>query len=104
MTGHTHAALMADYAQDAAETDKPWARWQFKRPGEGGWRAFDDAWQGPNWLADHEYRRKPVPVELWVNVYDTGMMATFTSEAAANNASCQDRATRIAVHMREVVE
>lgn len=27
--GHIHAAAMAEYAKDAAETDKPWERWEF---------------------------------------------------------------------------
>lgn len=25
---HVHAELMAEYAKDAMETDKPWERWQ----------------------------------------------------------------------------
>ena len=32
MTAHKHAALMLQYAQDAAETDKPWKRWEVKIP------------------------------------------------------------------------
>lgn len=31
MIAHIHYNLMALYAQDAAETDKPWERWQFMR-------------------------------------------------------------------------
>ena len=27
--GHIHAAAMAEYAKDAAETNKPWERWEF---------------------------------------------------------------------------
>jgi hypothetical protein len=26
---HKHAKLMALYAEDAAETDKPWERWEY---------------------------------------------------------------------------
>lgn len=28
MTKHIHAELMAEYAKDAMETDKPWERWE----------------------------------------------------------------------------
>lgn len=30
MTAHKHAALIAQYAQDAAETNAPWDRWEYK--------------------------------------------------------------------------
>ena len=51
---HKHAQLMLQYAQDAAETDRPWERWEVlvadKWVGNGGPMMFD---------ADIEYRRKP---------------------------------------------
>ena len=52
--GHIHAAAMAEYAKDAAETDKPWERWEV---------SFNDGFVGvtghPNWSVNHQYRRKP---------------------------------------------
>ena len=54
MSAHIHAALMAQYAQDAAETDKPWERWEFFRNGQ--WLTMPD---DPVWIPHFQYRRKP---------------------------------------------
>ena len=54
MTAHKHAALMAQYAQDAIETDKPWERWWISTG--GGWRHCVGH---PCWNEAYEYRRKP---------------------------------------------
>lgn len=54
MTAHKHAKLIADYAADAAETDKPWERWEFK--GGDVWKRL---YRTPNWHELTEYRRKP---------------------------------------------
>jgi len=55
--GHPHAELMALYAQDAAEIDRPWERWE--RRG----RHYTDTWYQltghPEWRAGTEYRRNP---------------------------------------------
>ena len=60
MTAHKHAALMLQYAQDAAETDKPWERWEFK--------VKPDVWcnlsEHPAWLEHKEYRRKPQMIKV----------------------------------------
>jgi len=52
---HMHAELMAQYAQDAMETDEPWERWEF--------RDFDVDWSDcrghPSWMEHRQYRRKP---------------------------------------------
>jgi len=52
---HIHADLMAQYAQDAMESDKPWERWEF--------RDFDVDWSDcrghPSWMEHRQYRRKP---------------------------------------------
>lgn len=37
MAAHIHAELMALYAQDALETDKPWERWQFRNDKSHPW-------------------------------------------------------------------
>ena len=53
--GHIHAAAMAEYAKDAAETVKPWERWEFcHMRGE-----YQSLHGHPEWVEDNEYRRKP---------------------------------------------
>ena len=63
MTAHKHAALMLQYAQDAAETDRPWERWEYKLHG--------DPWFGcennPTWSENIKYRRKPPVTKITVN-------------------------------------
>ena len=56
MTAHKHAALIAQYAQDAIETDEPWERWEVRSNSESLWRT------GSSVICFHsscEYRRKP---------------------------------------------
>ena len=56
MTAHKHAELMLQYAQDAAETEEPWLRWEVRSNSKDPWRSgsrricFDSTC---------EYRRKP---------------------------------------------
>lgn len=57
---HPHAELMAQYAQDAMETDKPWERWQCHWGQRTGW---DDVEDNPSWCKSTQYRRKPKPYE-----------------------------------------
>ena len=59
MTAHKHAALMLQYAKDAAETDKPWERWEFNP--NGTWRPCGN---NPGWFTDSEYRRKPQVIRV----------------------------------------
>lgn len=56
--GHPHAALMAEYAKDAAETDKPWERWEYQDQGCITWHAVAGH---PYWTTNARYRRKPKP-------------------------------------------
>ena len=67
MPAHKHAELMALYAQDAAETDKPGLRWEFREAG-GRWFCCI---KSPEWRLDHDYRRKPKTsrerFEEWAN-------------------------------------
>ena len=60
MSGHVHAHLMALYAQDAAETDKPWERWEIL--------TNYDEWKGlsanPLWCDRNDYRRKPKTINI----------------------------------------
>lgn len=59
--GHPHAALMALYAQDAAETDKPWERWEFYSEGKLKWL---EVTAHPEWRARVQYRRKPKTIRI----------------------------------------
>lgn len=53
--GHPHAELMAQYAEDAKTTDKPWELWQLKVLGSN-WRSLTC---NPSFATHLEYRRKP---------------------------------------------
>ena len=63
MTAHKHAALMLQYAQDAAETDKPWERWEWK--GGRGWYPLANEF---TFSIHHEYRRKPKTLTYTVTI------------------------------------
>lgn len=63
MTAHKHAALMLQYAQDAAETDAPWERWEYKIDGcNGEWLSVLNT--HPDWNVNFEYRRKPQVIKV----------------------------------------
>jgi len=73
--GHKHAELMAQYAEDAKTTDKPWTQWEAycTQPP----RNWFELKSHPAWADDHDYRRKPKPktnsqvaCELLSKVYD----------------------------------
>jgi hypothetical protein len=73
---------MAEYAKDAAETEKPWERWEYRYP-----RQHDEwipvASGTPLWDINAEYRRKPTPRrwETWVSRetdYITGSCSDMT--------------------------
>ena len=55
-SGHCHAYLMLQYAEDAATTDKPWNLWEV---------CFDSKWvplkTHPEWAQVAQYRRKTLP-------------------------------------------
>lgn len=51
---HVHAASMKLYAEDAAETDKPWERWEV-RTQVGPWLKIS---RNPLWDPEQMYRRK----------------------------------------------
>lgn len=59
-TPHPHAELMALYAQDAAETDKPWERWEVYLMG-----AWTNLVKSPPWERGIKYRRKTTKVKKW---------------------------------------
>ena len=60
MTAHKHAALMLQYAQDAAETDRPWERWEFEVKTD----VWCDLSEHPAWLEHKSYRRKPQVIRV----------------------------------------
>ena len=63
MTAHKHAALMLQYAQDAAETDKPWERWEWN--GGRGWHPLASEFA---FSIHYEYRRKPRTMTYTVTI------------------------------------
>ena len=96
-SGHKHAALMAEYAKDAAETDKPWERWEYRGESDK-WQPL--AYNNPSWNPSLEYRRKPQPLELWVNIYPNGEYgAPRNTEAEAKSVGSLAVRT---IRMREV--
>ena len=60
MSGHKHAHLMALYAQDAAETDEPWLRWEVGHE-DGAWVSCPC---NPSWRADTKFRSKPKTINI----------------------------------------
>ena len=58
--GHIHAELMAQYAEDAKQYDRPWEMWQHRNH-LGVWV---DCTMHPVWHKDHPYRRKPRTIML----------------------------------------
>ena len=55
--GHIHAAAMAEYAKDAAETDMPWERWEVSLAESGD--EYRNFLGHPDWAVTRKYRRKP---------------------------------------------
>ena len=53
---HVHAELMAQYAEDAMKTPKPWLLWEFKDFAEYSW---SECYRSPGWCEFNNYRRKP---------------------------------------------
>lgn len=54
MSKFIHADLIAQYLQDANETDEPWLRWQFQVAGQ-----WIDPTEPINFDPNLKYRRKP---------------------------------------------
>lgn len=96
---HPHAESMKLYAEDAAETDKPWERWEFRRPGSkrgNCWVSFTGLGDQPHpsWSDGCEYRRKPVEptllqghtMEQWEFVIEQGFDCEFSDSLDFSNA------------------
>lgn len=54
MTAHPHAENIARFASDAAETEKPWERWEASSDG----KAWRNLYAMPSWEPHLHYRRK----------------------------------------------
>ena len=54
--GHVHAAAMAEYAKDAAETDMPWELWEISMTESGD--EYRNLLGHPDWAVTRKYRRK----------------------------------------------
>jgi hypothetical protein len=102
MTAHPHAENMRLYAEDAAETDKPWERWE-GRTEDGPWTPLGGhpMWDWGNVPA--QFRRKPKPLEFWVAEYENGYRQTFFARPDSITESVDCRLVRV-IHMREVTE
>lgn len=60
-TGHVHAALMAQYAEDAATNSEPWKLWEYKSPQS---RLWTEAQTQLSWSEGRQYRRKPRTINI----------------------------------------
>lgn len=100
MTKHIHAELMAQYAQDALETDRPWERWEQRDIGEEDYRPLNCS---PSWGLFVEYRRKPETRHEPEYVYSHKLTfdhfdGSFSDEHSIANA------THISVYRRKAGE
>lgn len=84
-TAHPHAAAMAEYAKDAAETDAPWERWQYRDETATPPMLWYDLGSHPAWSLSNEYRRKPRDMKTVLNVYKSGAVSAF---------ACKDNAVK----------
>ena len=57
--GHIHAELMAQYAEDAKEHERPWELWE-----HGDGTEWTNCTAHPCWHKSHIYRRKPRTVKI----------------------------------------
>lgn len=60
-TGHPHAELMAQYAEDAKTCTEPWKLWQKRVAPQDAWV---DCALHPAWTKDIEYRRRPRTIQI----------------------------------------
>jgi len=79
---HPHAKLMAEYAQDAAETDTPWERWELCIPtfSNNAFHGLDDH---PRWEPDRIYRRKKTQDDLDKEAFSNWYGSKFQAESFA---------------------
>ena len=61
MTAHVHAENMRLYAEDAAETEQPWERWQWRYGPHEYWQPLSPECQ---FIQNKEYRRRPRTITI----------------------------------------
>jgi hypothetical protein len=106
MSGHEHAELMLEYAQDALTNENPWELWEGKHD-YGDWETLGI---NPSWSKSFEYRRKPVkwsPVggDWWITSNNDIVPATVSINCEqatlfGTRRPTQEQAERAAVEMR----
>jgi hypothetical protein len=85
MTANIHAENMRLYALDAAETERPYTRWEVcNHPGLGQWLNLNTH---PSWENGVEYRRKPKPFTVRINGGAETPFATALRRAPAADAT-----------------
>lgn len=82
MTKHIHADSMVKYAEDAAETETPWKRWQYKTSVDENW---NPCLYHPIWKETNSYR--PTPKTVTINGHEFPDMYTGARELDLNNAT-----------------
>lgn len=90
MAAHKHAALMLLFAQDAKQTENPSDLWEFRVVDSTGrlraeWISCGS--RNPEWMLNHEYRRKPTPIETYHLMCSDGSM----SQGYASRKELQDK-------------
>lgn len=99
MPAHIHAALMAEYAKDAAESKTPWENWEFRNTHFPKW---ENLTFHPTWSICTKYRRKPKiirigtmevpePIRTEPNCGDTYWFISFDLSDTHVAASCWER-------------
>lgn len=89
MPAHKHAELIKKYAEDAAETETPWERWETK--------AFSvwEGCRGPlSFYSSAEYRRRPKTYKIGqyfrIENFDTVFLLSRTGFSEINLINLQD--------------
>jgi hypothetical protein len=81
---HKHANAMMEYAKDAAKTENPWERWQFRYHNDTEWQ---NLYGHPPWVGGCEYRRKPSQEQIDAEAFNNwwlekwGFEKQFPSDA-----------------------
>lgn len=60
--GNVHADMMMEYAMDSKNDPKAYKNWQFRIPGAN--KKWSNLSLHPQWTDGHEYRRRPLIVDL----------------------------------------
>lgn len=95
---HKHAALMLQYAQDAAETTEPWTRWEYKLHGEPWFECSST----PIWSENVRYRRKFQVIR--VGRYQLPKPITGAPSAGSTVYNVQEHFDHAAPHAFQVAE